>query len=122
MNPTARTGSWLVLLVILASPGCEESGHVQFQVQNTVASQQGALPRNDEVVLQFSAPVDESSPSPDSVRVLAADGGRLPVSLRVEGARVVVSPGDSEGWPSNEDIEVEVPYPVLGRPIRSKDG
>jgi hypothetical protein len=112
----------LVLALPVALAGCN-ADHVAFQAVSVLpAGEGGVIHRNEEIAIQFSERLDTTSVSVESLRVTDEHGSRLEVRARASGDVLFISPADAEGWPADTQLSVEIPYPWLGRPIRSALG
>jgi hypothetical protein len=115
-----------LLAVLVALSGCETKVTADFSAKGVTANgasgASAGLARNDPFVVAFSAPLDERAFPSDALRVTTREGRRLATRAFVRHDALYVEAADAEGWPENAELLIEIPFPPLGPPIRSKSG
>ena len=108
----------LLVLTMLALGGCERAPQGPFRPE-ALASGGEAIHLNEDVEICFSEPLAAGLQPRRAVRVTDAAGRALAFGLEARGHWLVVSPDDPAGWPLTPWIDIALPWPSLGRGIRS---
>jgi hypothetical protein len=110
------------LLVLTTLAACDEVAQYEFSAVGIAAADGQASARNEAVALRFSAPLDPTGLPADAIRVTSAEGRSVAVKLSTRGDVLSIEPALAGGWPAHQTLTVDVPFPALGRPVRSRDG
>jgi hypothetical protein len=100
---------------------CDDDVDFTFRATGLAAAE-ATVPRNEAIEILFSRRLDEFDVPSDAVRVIDGAGRVVPVRLVAGQRSLRLEPTAPEGWPAGGELSIEMPYPPLGRPLRSREG
>ena len=110
-----------VVSLLLPLAGCDDvTTTTSFQTSGVASS--AAVARNEAIEIQFTQRLDEFDVPSDAVRVSDAAGRVVPVKLSARQRNLRIEAQSAAGWPAGAELSITLPYPPLGRPLRSRDG
>ncbi len=109
-----------VVSLLLPSAGCDETTVTSFQTSGVASAE--AVARNEAIEVQFTQRLDEFDVPSDAVRVSDGAGRAVPVKLSARQRSLWIEARSAAGWPAGAELSIALPYPPLGRPLRSRDG